>query len=242
MHLVAVPAYETDTTPPTVKGLVLKRQDPVTGQVTSFDPSDELETYNQAFIVIFEIDVEDDASGIDSVSVRTTGHGGSDRSRGISEVYEPFAITTQTHRRILRAQYRIKKTIPALSANGKWEINYIEVADTQGNVRRVNGAQVFALTGRLHMFDVKASTCENTPYHCQDISTYFNVAANGVRHNANYAYQYYGYLSQLEGQSYFSMATADQYPNTDSGLGKVENPSRGYVYINNPKTTDNNVQ
>ena len=94
----------------------------------------------------------------------------------------------------------------------------------------------------LIQYQIKSSTCDNTPYHCRALDDYFNIASGTVRHNANYAYLYYGILNEVESKNYFSIANADQFPNTDSGLSKKGKGRSNFVFINDPHPEDINVQ
>ena len=219
-----------DTEAPKVTDLVIE---PVVGGF----PTVDVRISSQ--VVTFTVSVTDDDSGVNRVAIAVTGHEGSDRSRGVSEVYEPCRTTacgTVTEvvelgkTRILGGKYVITKTIPALSAGGQWKVQYVEVEDMQGNTRTYE-AETFpegnpksSRTGynfrQSWGFYVVSGDCDNTPYHCQPLSTYFDVDSGRARHNANDVFLFYRFLWQLEGMAYFSTATADTAPNSDSGLSR----------------------
>ena len=117
--------------------------------------------------LVYTFEVEDDLSGIDVVSVMSTGRAGNDRGWSV-ETYQPDRGNQTSDGRWLWGVYTKSQTYPPLSATGSWQVNWVKLTDNMGNMRVYDNKALRAMGVEMAAvdFEVDSENCEAYPWQC----------------------------------------------------------------------------
>ena len=103
--------------------------------------------------------VEDDFSGVAKVELEVAGRLGSDQT----SLMRAASFTAGSRH---KGQWKLKKQIAPLSANGTWRVSMLAVTDLQGNRRSYNTTEIAEITQAY--VDVFSGLCFTSPWLCVD--------------------------------------------------------------------------